>query len=304
MSAYLQYTCPQGMSDALFKRCADWASRMDHAVHNEQPVPMEQPPLLYNTFRRVNPECIDPVFAVGLQRNAGLVREARHGPGPTPPSQGLTSMVPLDAVQLMFSTTRSMLNSAQRDARWQVKNTLRALSRSAAPSAPFRGYQQRARNRQYRGPANAPPPPPRRPRNSIRADRGGEHVHVHVPHHLPGCPRARFAQDDPPSYRRARRPFQPTSPVHGSQPSTPHPHGGFLFRGPADEDQVMREATPADVPDPLSVTPRPIINAIDLRTPEPVIIDDSERGTQGTTTPRRDNWCGSSNRGPQSEDIE
>ncbi|EJD53441.1 hypothetical protein AURDEDRAFT_120067 [Auricularia subglabra TFB-10046 SS5] len=311
MSLSSRLTRPQGMNESLFKTCSDWATRMDQAVHQEGPVPMDEVPLLYDMFRRANPDALDPVFARSLQRHQRelrLVQQLRDAnipiPAPPPPAPSAVAMVPLLAIELMLANTKSILGTVQRDARWQLQSALRAVGRSAPPphAPPMRGYRRRNWNRRYQEHDRTLPElndflasfinsfdaeyAPR-PRNSMR--RGPNY-------HTPAGPRPHDrrrqaggppSEGGPPSYRRNHEHeclHPPHTPAgHSARDATPHPRAGVLFRD--DEDFIMREATPYD--DTLSQpeAPAPAAVTFDLHTLEPPITI-SDSGSHGTATPR------------------
>ncbi|EJD54995.1 hypothetical protein AURDEDRAFT_155238 [Auricularia subglabra TFB-10046 SS5] len=264
MAHIFRYTRPQTMEEDDFKACAEWAHKMDQAVWEEGDLPMSAPPFLYDAFRRTNPSAIDPRFALNLQRTRRFTlyqQEAGRVPG-----QAESEMVSLKAVEVMLNMTRTMLSDSQHQAGQQLNTAAQAIQEVAkiappppsAPVPPRPGYERRVQHRR----PNAPPPP-RRPRNSIR--RGHPHVHVphvHVPHVHLDCGR-HGPRDNPPPYRRHRRARRdPTPEPDYNRGPTPHPLEGFLFQGVGaepqpDEDQIMRDETPFDLGIPGSGIPAP-----------------------------------------------
>ncbi|EJD40962.1 hypothetical protein AURDEDRAFT_127349 [Auricularia subglabra TFB-10046 SS5] len=216
---------------------------------------MSPPPLLYESFRRANPSAIDAQFAVNLQRTRRNVLYQLEAQAGRPLGQAEAEMVSLKAVEVMLNMTRTLLSDSQHQAGQQLTTAAQAIRDAAKtvppptpePEQPRPGYERRVQHRRPHA-----PPPPRRPRNSIR--RGHTHVHVphvHVPHLHLDCGR-HGNRDAPPPYRRHRRARRDPSPeFEPLRGPTPHPLEGFLFQGVGaepqpDEDQVMRDETPFD----------------------------------------------------------
>lgn len=269
---------PDTMPDDVFRACSLWAFRMDQAVYGEGDLPTEKPPLFYDSFRRANPKAIDPALALNMQRAHFLAEKAAKVAIPAEPEK-----VSLSAVDRLFNNARELLKDSQRMSQQQMETAVKALSQAARPAHPRPGYERRVMNRRERG-----LPPPRRPRNGIRADRGHQHVHVPLAlfdlhDHAHG--------DDPPPYRRHRRAPRREPPRHDHQCNhTPHPIEGFLFQGAGaeavDEDQVMRDETPFDfggMAGPAPPLPAEFANARATREDTP---DGTNASVTGTATPR------------------
>lgn len=284
------FVCPPGMSDGIYDACVKWARLMEGAVYNDKPVPTDDVPLLYDMFRRVNPHAVDPVLGRSLQTRQLEIKLAREARGIYDAPADSSEVMPVSAMRLMLSATQSMLESAQEGARWQVETAIAAMGHSSGRGGPPNGYRRRNQNRRHQLDYAPYRPRPERVHFSRNRDE--------YPFNGAG-----HRRDDPPSYRRDRHPFRPTSPVAPPH-DTPHPRAGFLFRGdPVDVDHVMRDETPFDARAPRPAAPvhdeanpidlmtpapdvvHPIDNLLGLRTPAPVI-NDSEAGTQGTITPR------------------
>ncbi|EJD33051.1 hypothetical protein AURDEDRAFT_131879, partial [Auricularia subglabra TFB-10046 SS5] len=292
MSSFSHFLRPQAMTDPLFKACVEWATCMDQAVNNELPVPLDEVPLLYDTFRRTNPDTIDPVFARALQRHQRerrLVQHLRESNIPIPPPPPAVAMVPLPAIELMLANTKAMLGTVQRDARWQLQSALRAVGRSVPPppAPPMRGFRNRNWNRRDQQDHRAlpelddfllsfinefTPDYAPRPRNSMRRPGFG--------HNGPTGPRLRDRL-----LRRAGRPRTIATASTSARTRRTRPLRtpfasrrliltlGFSSASPYNDAPTQPEAQ------------APMAPIFDLRTPEPPIAI-SDDGSHGTATPR------------------